>query len=169
MGFTPMEGLVMATRSGSVDPGILLWLQREAGVSVAELDHALDRESGLLGLGGDADMRAVLDAAGRGQSAARLAIDVYVHRLAGAIAAMAVSLERLDALVFTGGVGEHAASVRAETCRRLALLGVGADLAERDCDDDMLISAPGAAVAVAVVHAREDLEIVRQVRDLLER
>lgn len=167
MGFTPMEGLVMATRSGSIDPGILLWLQREAGVEVDELDRALDRESGLLGLCGSADMRTVLAAAERDEPAPRLAVDVYVHRLSAGIAAMAVALHRLDAVVFTGGVGEHAASIRAAACGRLAALGIRADLGERHGDADTVLSPPRASVAIAVVRAREDLEIAREVRALL--
>ena len=149
MGFTPLEGLVMATRSGSVDPGLLLWLQRHAGVSADEMADALEHESGLSGLAGTSDMRELL---GRDDEEARLAVDVYVHRLGAGIAAMAASLGGLDALVFTGGVGENAARIRELACERLRHLGVGV---------------PGGAVEVLVVHAREDLEIARQVRELL--
>ena len=108
MGFTPLEGLVMATRSGSVDPGLLLWLLEDGGQDPGAVAHALEHESGLLGLAGTADMREVLARAQEGEHAATLALDVYVHRLRAGIAAMAVALDGLDALVFTGGVGEHA-------------------------------------------------------------
>jgi acetate kinase len=149
MGFTLLEGLVMATRSGSVDPGLLLWLQRHEGVSIDSMADALEHESGLLGLAGTADMRVLLE---RDDDAARLAVEVYVHRLRSGIAAMAASLGGLDALVFTGGVGENSARIRELACEGLAHLGVGA--AER-------------RVPVHVIHAREDLEIARQARDLL--
>jgi acetate kinase len=150
MGFTPLEGLVMATRSGSVDPGLLLWLQQNQGVSADEMADALEHDSGLLGLAGTADMRELL---ARDDGEARLALDVYVHRLRAGIGAMAASLCGLDALVFTGGVGENAARVRDLACHGLAHLGVGP---------------PDNRVRVLVVHAREDAEIARQVRALLD-
>jgi acetate kinase len=164
MGFTPMEGLVMATRSGSVDPGALLYVQRRHGVSAADLERMLDRESGLLGVSGvSADMRAVLDAAGRGVSRAVLAVDVYVHRLRRLIGAMAASLDRVDALVFTGGVGEHAASIREQVCGSLSVLGVRGGLrAEPEGGGDGVVSTGG--VPVLVVRAREDLQIAHEVR-----
>src|SRR5215210_7540118 len=108
MGFTPLEGLVMATRSGSVDPGLLLWLQRHEGISSEEMADALEHESGLLGIAGTADMRELL---ARNDPDAQLALGVYIHRLRAGIAAMVASLGGLDALVFTGGVGERAARV----------------------------------------------------------
>ena len=113
MGFTPLEGLVMATRSGSVDPGMLLWLMEHEGLSPGELSDALEHRSGLLGLAGSADMREIVERAAAGEPPARLALDVYVHRLRAGIAAMAAALGGLDALVFTGGVGEHSEAVRA--------------------------------------------------------
>ena len=149
MGFTPLEGLVMATRSGSVDPGLLLWLQQQEGVSSDEMAQALEHESGLLGLAGTADMRELL---ARDDDDARLAIDVYVHRLRAGIGAMAAALGGLDALVFTGGVGENSARIRELACEGLSHLGVGG------AED---------GVRVLVVRAREDLEIARQVRALL--
>ena len=102
----------MATRSGSVDPGLVLWLQEHAGLTEHEVAEALEHDSGLLGLGGSNDMRELLDRAERGDGRAGLAIDVYVHRLVAGIAAMTASLGGLDALVFTGGVGEHAPAIR---------------------------------------------------------
>jgi acetate kinase len=172
MGFTPLEGLVMATRSGSVDPGLLVWLLRDARLSVAELGDGLERSSGLAGLaglpGGSGDMRDVLAAAGRGDRAARLAIGVYLHRLRSEIAAMAAAMNGLDALVFTGGIGEHAPAVRAAAATGLAFLDVAIDEDSNDAArGDADISAPGSAVRTAVITAREDIEIARQARAVL--
>jgi acetate kinase len=167
MGFTPLEGLVMATRSGSVDPGLLLWLLERASVSLREMAEALEHDSGLLALAGTADMREVLARAGDGGDA-RLALDVYVHRLRAGIAAMAAALGGLDALVFTGGVGERAPAVRAAAAGGLAFLGVAIDASRNEAArDDAEISAPGAGARTFVVLAREDLEIVGQVRAAL--
>ncbi|MBI3748146.1 MAG: acetate/propionate family kinase [Chloroflexi bacterium] len=168
MGFTPLEGLVMATRSGSVDPGLVLWLEEHAGTPPAELAATLEHRSGLLGLAGTADMRAIVDAAAAGGADARLALDVYVHRLRGAIAAMAASLGGIDALVFTGGVGEHAPAVRALAAETLGFLGIELDAARNEHGpDEREIGAPGAAVRAFVIVAREDLQIVHEVREVL--
>jgi acetate kinase len=164
MGFTPLEGIVMATRSGSVDPGLVLYLVRE-GMAPADVHYALERESGLKGLAGTGDVRELL---AREDDDARLALDVYVHRLAGAVAAMAVAAGGLDALVFTGGVGEHAPAIRAAAAGRLGLLGVALDPdANAAADGDTEIGAAGAAVRSVVVAAREDLEMARQTRAVL--
>jgi acetate kinase len=172
MGFTPLEGLVMATRSGSVDPGLVVWLQRHGGLSVAEISDGLEFRAGLAGLAGlptgSGDMRDVRLAAGRGDPQARLAIDVHAHRLRREIAAMAAALDGLDVLVFTGGIGEHQPEVRAEAAAGLGFLGIAVDpgrnvAAQPDCD----ISAPGAAVRTLVIAAREDIEIARQSRTVL--
>jgi acetate kinase len=168
MGFTPLEGVVMATRSGSVDPGLVLWLQQHAGLPAGEVADALEHRSGVAGLAGSADMAEVLKAAAAGEQAARLAVDVYVHRLAGAVAAMAAAAGGLDVLVFTGGVGEHAPEVRRLAAERLAFLGVAVDPdANRDGRADRELGAAGAAVRTLVVQAREDLEIARGVRQVL--
>ena len=171
MGFTPNEGLVMATRSGSVDPGMLIWLQRAAGISPAELDRSLEHKSGLRGLSGTSgDMREVLDAIACGDEAAAVALAVYAHRLQGSIAAMAAALGGLDALIFTGGVGERSPEVRAAACERLGFLGVALDPARSGeaGGTDADVSAAGSTVRTLVVHAREDLEIAAQVRNLIE-
>jgi acetate kinase len=170
MGFTPLEGLVMATRSGSVDPGLVLWLQMHAGIPAAELAAALEHRSGLLGLAGTADMRAVLAAAAAGDPNARLAADVYVHRLRAGVAAMAAAMGGLDAIVFTGGVGENAPTVRARAAEGLAFLGIALD-AERNVASggDREIGAAGARVSTLVVAAREDVQIAREVRQVLGR
>ncbi|MGH9083916.1 MAG: acetate/propionate family kinase [Acidimicrobiales bacterium] len=168
MGFTPLDGIVMATRSGAVDPGLLLWLLTDAGLQPGEVAQGLERESGLAGLSGDGDMRHVLAARARGEVDATLAFDVYVHRLCQGIAAMAASAGGLDLLVFTGGVGEHAAPVRAAASAGVSLLGVTVDHLSNDAAmGDTDISAPGATVRTAVVTSREDVEIARQVRAAL--
>jgi acetate kinase len=165
MGFTPLEGLVMATRSGTVDPGLLLWLLEREALTPAAMADALEHESGLLALAGTADMRAILE---RSDPDARLALDVYAHRLRAAIAAMAAAMDGLDALLFTGGVGERAPAVRAAAAGGLGFLGVSIDAGRNAlADDDADVSAPGAPVRTLVVRAREDLEIARQVRAVL--
>jgi acetate kinase len=169
MGFTPLEGLMMATRSGSVDPGALLWLQQQAGLTAAELTDALEHGSGFAALAGDSDQRAVQDRAEAGDADARLAMEVYLHRLRAGIAAMAAALGGLDVLAFTGGVGEHSAAVRSGAAAGMAFLGVGID-AEADLGPgsdpapDREISAAGSPVRSFVIQAREDLQITREVR-----
>jgi acetate kinase len=165
MGFTPLDGLVMATRSGSVDPGLLLWLMREGGVSVEDLNNGLEHRSGLLGLSGTADMRELL---GRQDERARTALAVYVHRLSGAIASMAAAMNGLDVVAFTGGVGERAAPVREAAVAGLGFLGVRLDATRNgQAVADTEIGAPTSTVRVFVIEAREDAEIARQVQDLL--
>lgn len=168
MGFTPLEGLVMATRSGTIDPGIVPWLQQQAGLEVGEIADALERRSGVAGLAGTPDMKEVLERAAAGDPDAGLAVDVYVHRLSGSIAAMAASLAGLDAIVFTGRIGERAAVIRERTGEALAWLGVEFD-ADRNAtvDTDAEIGAPHSKVRMLVVESREDLEIARQVRAIL--
>jgi acetate kinase len=159
MGLTPLEGLAMGTRSGSVDPGILLHVLRQRGLSAENLAQVLDHESGLLGISGvSGEMRAVSAAAAAGNARARLAIDIFVRRAAAGIAVAATSLPRLDALVFTGGIGEHAADVRAQIVARLAPLHLE-PLRESAGSGDGLLSAPEARVAVLRVAAREDIVI----------
>jgi len=169
MGFTPLEGLVMATRAGSVDPGLLLWVQRHGEIDPEEMERALDREAGLLALSGrSGDMREVLAGVDEGDERCRLAFDAYVHRLAAAVAAMAAAMGGLDALVFTGGVGENSPRVRVAAASATAFLGVELDpVANEDSTGDALLSPAGATVASLVVAAREDLEIARQVRATL--
>lgn len=168
MGFTPLEGLVMATRSGSVDPGLLLWLLEHGGMSERELAAALEHDSGLKGLAGTADMRQVLARADAGDPSARLARDVYVHRLRAGIAAMAASLGGIDVLAFTGGVGERSSKVRKLATDGLGFLGVELDTARNDAaKSDGDLSSGGARVRTVVIAAREDLEIARQTRAVL--
>ena len=169
MGFTPLEGLAMATRSGSVDPGLLLWLLEHTDTPAPEMARALEYESGMVGLAGTADMREVIAGAAAGDERARLAFEVYVHRLRAGIGAMAAAMDGLDALVFTGGVGEHAPAVRAAVAAGIGFLGVAVDEgANAAAERDVEITAAGATARVVVVTAREDLEIARQVRSLLD-
>jgi acetate kinase len=167
MGLTPMEGLMMGTRAGSIDPGILLYMLRTRRAGGRELERALDHESGLVGVSGRAvGMRELEKAAGEGNRRARLAIDMFVGRAAAGIAAVATALPRLDALVFTGGIGEHSGSVRSAIVRRLGPLGLSA-LPATDVRNDAVISQSGSAVAVLRVEAREDAVIARQTGELL--
>ena len=170
MGFTPLEGLVMATRSGSVDPGMLLWLLEREAVDERELAAALEHESGLAGLAGSADLRVVLERRTAGDEDAGLAVEVYIHRLRAEIAAMTAALGGLDALVFTGGVGENAAEIRRLAAAGLGFLGVGLDeLVNRDGEGDRELTGRDASVRTAVLRAREDLEMARQAEQLLNR
>jgi acetate kinase len=169
MGFSPLEGVPMTTRSGSVDPGAVLYLLREKRVSVDELDRHLERESGLLGLSGTSgDVRDLLAAEASGDAAAALALAVYVHRIAGAVATMTASLGGLDALVFTAGVGERSAPIRERVCTRLGFLGVELDARSNTAPmPESEITAYGSAVRVFVVGAREDIVVSRAVRRLV--
>ena len=167
MGFTPLDGVPMATRSGSVDPGALLFVQRAFGVSVDALELALNEDSGLEGLSDGRDLPALAEAASDDRSA-QLALDVYTYRIAGAVATMTAALGGLDVLVFTAGVGERSANVRARICIRLGFLGVELDpeLNHRVSPDaDVATSASRARVMV--VAAREELVVARAVRELL--
>ena len=169
MGFTPLEGLVMARRSGTLDPGLLLWVQRSGAIDAEAAERALEHDAGLLGLSGrSGDMREVLAGLGEGDERCRLAFDVYSHRLAGQAAAMAASLGGLDALVFTGGIGENSPEVREETGRRLGFLGIEIDpVANQSAGGDRDVSATGAPARTLVLAAREDLEIAAGVRAAL--
>jgi acetate kinase len=170
MGFTPLDGLVMATRSGAIDPGLLLYVQRHGGFDPDAAELALDREAGLLGLSGrSGDIRQVLAGIRQGDRRCELAFNVYTHRLAAGVAAMSASLGRLDALVFTGGVGENVAEVRAEACRRLAFLGLDIDAGKNAATTaDAIISQDNTRAETLVVSAREDLEIAAGVREILD-
>jgi acetate kinase len=170
MGFTPLEGLMMGTRSGSIDPGILVYLLREKGLNADQVDHALNYESGLLGVSGvSSDMRQVLAAMPQ-HADARLAVDVYVHRIRQTVGAMAATLGGVDALVFTAGVGEHAAAIRAQVCENLGFLGLALDRTANDgCQPDADIALPASTGRILVIATREDVTIVRETRRLLSR
>ncbi|MCF6524957.1 acetate kinase [Streptomyces sp. JJ36] len=164
MGLTPLEGLVMGTRSGDVDPAVVFHLSRVAGMSVDEIDTLLNKRSGLLGLCGDNDMREVRRRVDAGDADARLAFDVYVHRLKKYLGAYCAVLGRVDAVAFTAGVGENSAPVRAAAVGGLEGLGLAVDPERNEPPggEPRLISPPGARVAVAVVPTDEELEIARQ-------
>ena len=168
MGFTPLEGLMMGTRSGTIDPGMLVHLLRHKGLDVNELDHALNYESGLLGVSGiSSDMRQVLSAR-QDNPNARLAIDVYVHRIKQTVGAMAATLGGVDALVFTAGVGEHAAEIRKRVCENLNYLGLEIDrTANETCKPDADVAKPPSAARILVIATREDLTIMRETRQLV--
>ena len=168
MGFTPLEGLVMATRSGSIDPGLITWLLQQGEIGLDAVSDRLETSSGLAGISGipSGDMREVLRAADSGDGPARLALDVYLHRLRREIAAMAAAMNGLDVLVFTGGVGEHSPRVRAAAAAGLEFLGVSLDPARNDATSDADIGGTG-PVRVLVITAREDVEIARQARAVL--
>ncbi|WP_245966329.1 acetate/propionate family kinase [Sphaerisporangium album] len=160
MGFTPLEGVPMSTRSGSVDPGMLLWLLDDERLSLEELRDGLEHRSGLLGLsdGRSGDTRDLVAAR---DAASRLALEVFAHRVAREIAAASAGLDRVDALVFTGEIGWDQFEVRRDVCRRLGALGVLPPVRE-EVDTDMIVSAPGATVPVLVVKPREELQVARE-------
>jgi len=158
----------MATRSGSLDPGMLLWLQQYEGISVADLSDVLEHRSGLQGLAGTGDMRTLLESANSGNADANLALDVYVHRLRAAVASMAATMNGLDAIVFTGGVGENAPEIRARVIDDLRFLGPTIDTELNwSIGGDREITGPSADTNVFVVMAREDLQMAREVRQLM--
>jgi acetate kinase len=164
MGFTALEGVVMATRAGTIDPGIILWML-DNGLSDDEVGHALQHESGLAAFVASGDMRDVEAAAAAGAADAVLALDVYVHRLVAEAAAMVAALGGVDVLTFSGGVGENSVTVRRGTAERLAFLGVAIDdERNRAVSGDGDISADGAPVRTLVIAAREDIEIARAAR-----
>jgi acetate kinase len=172
MGFTPLDGLVMATRSGSVDPGLVLWLEEHAHMPSRELAATLENRSGLAGLAGTGDMREVLSRAAAGDQRAVLGRDVYLHRLRASVAAMAAAMDGLDVLVFTGGVGENSPEIRSRAADGLAFLGVAVDesrntLGKEARGDDWEITAPDAKARTFVIAAREDRQIAAEVRSVL--
>jgi acetate kinase len=159
----------MATRSGTVDPGMVLWLLREGGLSAGEVNEALEHESGLKALAGTADQAEVLSRCESGDPTAAGAIDVYVHRLVREMGAMVASLGGVDAITFTGGVGENAAPIRARAVSGLGFTGARLSKEANEAPGlDALVHEAGSAVAVAVVEAREDIEIARLVRGVLD-
>lgn len=168
MGFTPLEGLVMATRSGDVDPGLVLWLQQHGKLTVGEIAAGLENDAGLKGLAGTGDMREILARVAARDPAATLARDVYVHRLRAGIAAMAAAIGGLDVLAFTGGVGENAPAISGGAVDGLAFLGLEIDRERNETGSgDREIGASGRAARILVVKAREDLEMVASVRSVL--
>lgn len=159
MGLTPLEGLMMGTRSGSIDPGILLYLLREEHFTVARLDEMLNFESGLKGICGSSDMREIL---ARQDDQAKLAVEMFVYRLKFYICALASSLGGVDLLSFTGGIGEHSASIREAVCEGIKFLGIELDkMKNQACREDQLISLESSKVKILVIHTREEWMIAR--------
>jgi acetate kinase len=163
MGYTPLAGLMMGTRSGSIDPGILLHLLTHGKYSASELLRVLNQESGLKGISGlSGDMREILVFAADGNSRAALAFDMYIESLRAHIGSLAALLAGVDALVFTGGVGENSYRVRQEACQPLAFMGLELDRQKNEsCQPDALISTDDSSVAVLVIRAQEDVAIAR--------
>jgi acetate kinase len=164
MGFTPLDGVMMGTRCGTIDPGILLYLQRERGMSAEDIEQLLYHKSGLLGVSGvSGDMRRLLSS---GDPRAAEAIDLFTFEVAKAVCGMALTLEGLDGLVFTGGIGEHAAKVRTLVCNRLRWLGLELDPKAND-GDAALVSLDSSSVEIRVIPTSEEITIARQVSTLM--
>jgi acetate kinase len=168
MGYTPLEGFMMGTRSGTIDPGILLHVLRERGLSVDELDEVLHKKSGLLGVSGiSADFRRVEAAAAEGNERAALALGMYAYRVRAMIGALAVTLGGIDALVFAGGIGENSAALRKDACDGLECIGVRLDAARNETarpDDD--IATPDSPARVLLIHTREEYMIARETQQM---
>ncbi|MBV9689690.1 MAG: acetate kinase [Ktedonobacteraceae bacterium] len=171
MGFTPMEGLMMGTRSGSIDPGILLYLLREKGYSAEQLDTILNKESGLKGVSAvSGDLRQIMQAIADNNTQAKLAFDIYVHHLRFFVGAMLAVLGGVDALVFAGGVGEHSAVVRAGVCENFEFLGLKLDPQKNlQSPADQDIAARNSSVRVLVVHTQEDWAIAQECWKIAQR
>ncbi len=172
MGMTPLEGLVMGTRSGDVDPSLHAFMTQQIGMTLTEITNILNRESGLLGISGVSnDMRDLLKLAESGHQRAQLAIDIFCHRLAKSMAGLATTLGQLDAIIFTGGIGEHAALIREKTVARLAILGIALDL-DRNFNHGTLshglISKDGAKTPILVIATHEEVMIARHVCSLID-
>ncbi len=164
MGFTPLEGLIMGARSGTIDPGIIFYLMREKNFNIEELDRTLNNHSGMLAVSGiSKDMREIEAAAASGNERAKLAFELFVLSVQKHIASMAASLSGLDSLIFTAGIGEHSAAVRSAVCDGLAFLGIKLDPEKnRSCKQDAIISSHDSQVKVLRIEAREDLQIYRE-------
>jgi acetate kinase len=171
MGFTPLEGLMMATRSGSIDPGVIFHVQEQHGLTTKQVEMALNHQSGLLGVSGvSADMRQVLAAAREGHEGARLALAIYTHRVRQAIGALAVTLGGVDGLVFTAGVGENAGEVRQAVCAGLECLGLELDTeANSACRPDADVARSKSTGRILVIATREDITMLREVMQVLGR
>lgn len=166
MGMTPTGGIPMSTRTGDLDPGVLLYIRRTEGLSGDELEDLLNHESGLKAIGGSNDMRELQKSASNGEHTAALAIDIFCTAIAKTVAAFSISLGGLDMLVFAGGIGEHSTQVRANVCAQLSMLGVDLE-ADRNNASEPLLSSDVSRVAVRIVPAQEEVQMAREVRALL--
>lgn len=169
MGLTPLQGLVMGTRAGDIDPAAMFYLSREAGLSIDDLDALLNKQSGLLGLSGRSDMRDVLAASAEGDSAAIEAIGIYVQRIKHYIGAYFAELGRVDALVFTAGIGENSSQIREKVCENLAILGIELDTNHNTLNSNQPrdVGTEGSKVRVLVVPTNEELEIAQQTQSVV--
>lgn len=168
MGFTPLEGLMMDTRCGSIDPGILLYLLEKQ--SVQELSSLLYKKSGLLGVSNlSSDMRDIIEQMDQGNKKARLTIDVYLHRLNSSIGSMIASLQGLDVLVFSGGIGENCTFIRKKVCDNFAFLGIELDSGRSSFQEDRILSSASSKVKVLCIHTQEAFEIAKQCWYLLSK
>ncbi|SYZ73185.1 Acetate kinase [Candidatus Zixiibacteriota bacterium] len=172
MGFTPLEGLLMGTRSGDIDPAIPLWIMGREELSLNEANTLLNKHSGLIGISGvSSDMREIIDAAGKGNDNARLALDIYCYRLRKYIGAYAAAMGGIDAIVFTAGVGENSPVVRQLTCKGLEFLGVELDDSRNQAavSKDMIISTDSAKLKVLAIPTNEELVIARDTKEIVEK
>ena len=172
MGFTPLEGLVMGTRSGDIDPAIVIHLQKKLGMSADEVYEMLNKKSGVLGLfKKSSDMRDIEDAALAGDELARLVLDIYEYRIAKYIGAYAAAMNGVDVIVFTAGVGENSPIIREEICENyLGFLGVKIDKEKNDFKgEERIISTPDSKVTVMVVPTNEELMIARDTKEIVEK
>jgi acetate kinase len=168
MGFTPLEGLMMGSRCGTIDPSIVLHVQQKHGLSSEQVETALNRESGLRGVAGTADMRQVLADARLGQERAKLALSIYVHRVRQAVGALTVTMGGIDGLIFTAGVGEHAGEVRQAVCAGLECLGLELDATPNAaCRPDTDVASPSSRGRILVIGTREDVTMLREVNQVL--
>ncbi len=170
MGLTPLDGLMMGTRSGSIDPGILFHLARSKNLSIEQIEEALLKESGLLGISGkSADMRQVIELANANDDRAQLAIDIYCMRVQQAIGALATNMGGIDAVVFTAGVGENSAFIRKQIIAPLSFLGLELDAnLIQSCKTDKDISSKDAKTKTLIIAAREELQMANEIESLLK-
>jgi acetate kinase len=171
MGFTPLDGLMMGNRSGSVDPSILLYMLRQESHTVEQLDQALNQTSGLLGVSGVSnDIRLVTQAAEQGNPRAKLALDIYIHRLHALIGSLVAILNGVDAIAFTAGVGENAANIRASACENFSYMGLKLDLEKNSSHPkNQVISTADSAVKVLVIHTQENWAIAQECWEILQK
>lgn len=171
MGFTPLEGLMMGARSGSIDPGIIFYLLEENKFSVQELDRLLNNSSGLLGISGlSKDMQKIEEARSNGNERSQLAFKMFARSVSKSIAAMATAMGGIDAIVFTGGTGEHSAALREEVCTQLNFLGIELDQQiNQRCNSDGILSKNNSRVQVLRIAAREELQIYRECLSIMSR
>jgi len=169
MGFTPLPGLMMGTRCGDLDPAVIFYLANRLGLSLEEIDRMLNKQSGLLGVAGASDVRDVIDQMEAGDDNARLALEMYAYRIRKYIGAYMAALGRVDALVFTAGVGENSPLVRKMSCAGLERLGIVLDEAKNEARAEGVtpIHADDSAVSILVIPTNEELEIAQQTRALL--